>query len=82
MKRSKKKKQAQAKAREQQNKLRWGLGDLQEITNLTKRMRICAIQEKDVQNTAIRPYIMVEIDMNFQPEVSLFDAGVDVNSLS
>ena len=45
-------------------------------------MKICAIQEKDGQNTALKPYIMVEIGTNFQPEVALFETGADVNSLS
>ena len=76
------KKQAQDEVRERRNKLRRARGGLQEVTDLTKRLRICAIQEKDVQSTALRPYIMVEIGTNFRPEVALFDTGADVNSLS
>ena len=57
--------QAQAEAKERREKLRRKQGDIREIIEETKRLRICAIKEKDHPNSARRPYILIEVGTEF-----------------
>ena len=74
--------QAQAEAKERREKLRRKRAGIQDIIEDTKRLRICAIQEKDHHKAIRRPYLLVEVGTEFQTEFALFDTGADVNTLS
>ena len=74
--------QAQAEAKERREKLRRKRVGIQDIIEDTKRLRICAIQEKDHHKTIRRPYLLIEVGTEFQTEFALFDTGADVNTLS